>query len=77
MSRFAIILLATALLAATAHACPMCKDSVANTDASNAAALPGGFNASIYVMLGGFFAVLSFVGGVIYRGVKSSDPSNH
>ena len=44
-----------------AHACPFCKDSIPSSDAQASGSVPGGFNNSIYLMLGGFFAVLGFV----------------
>jgi hypothetical protein len=56
------------LTAAVASACPMCKDSVANTDSSVAA----GFNNSIYFMLLGFFGCLGLVARTIIKGVRSS-----
>ena len=56
--------LALALLpAAAADACPNCKESIPNNDAQQSAALPGGFNHSIYFMLG----ALVVVGGLVIR----------
>jgi hypothetical protein len=46
-----------------AAACPNCKDSVPNSAAEQAANLPGGFNSSIYFMLGGVITV----GGLVIR----------
>lgn len=51
------------LPAGAALACPNCKDSIPNNDAEPAASLPGGFNTSIYFMLGGLFVV----GGMVVR----------
>jgi hypothetical protein len=59
---------AIALGSAAASACPMCKDSVANTDPGVAA----GFNNSIYFMLLGFFGCLGLVARTIIKGVRSS-----
>ena len=58
-------LLALTLLAAPAlaPACPTCKDSIPNSDAQQASALPGGFNLSIYYML----ASVGLVGGLLVR----------
>ena len=52
-------------------ACPMCKDSVANSDAQQPGGLPGGFNTTIYVMLGGLFAVIGLVTTTLVRGART------
>jgi hypothetical protein len=57
-------------LTAAAVACPACKDTVANTDAQTAGSVGAGFNASIYVMLGGFFVALGMVIRTIVRGMR-------
>jgi hypothetical protein len=59
--------------AAMALACPMCKESIPNSDAEQAGGLPGGFNASVYYMLIGVFATAGLVIGVITRGVRSAN----
>lgn len=59
------------LLCGIALACPDCKDSVANTDARNATNVAAGYNLSIYVMLGAFFAVLGLVLRVLVKAVRS------
>lgn len=46
-----------------ASACPSCRDSIPNSDAQQASALPGGFNVSIYYML----ASVGLVGGLVVR----------
>ena len=62
--RTASLALALALLpAALASACPNCKDSIPNSDAEQVASLPGGFNHSIFFMLGS----LGVVGGFVIR----------
>lgn len=48
-------------------ACPNCKDSIPNSDAQSAAGLPGGFNASIFFMLGGLFLVSGFLVRMIVK----------
>ncbi len=67
-------LLAVSLLLATASpaalACPNCRDSIANSDAPQATALPGGFNKSIYFMLGGVLVVGGFVVRMIVKEVR-------
>ena len=69
-----LALLSAGTLAPVASACPNCKDSIPTgsseeTGAGEAnAGLPGGFNASIYVMLSAFVGVLGFVGYTLYRG---------
>ena len=78
MRRFIVIAILALLpaIAIPVDACPNCKDSVA-TGASDASGmgdasggLPGGFNASIYIMLTAFAGVLGFVGFTLYRGVR-------
>jgi hypothetical protein len=56
-----------------AVACPMCKESIPNSDAERAASLPGGFNVSIYLMLVGLFSVIGLMSFVIAKGVKSTN----
>ena len=53
MKRFAPILtsLLTLALTTAAWACPMCKDSVPNSDAQAPGGVPSGFNTTIYFML--------------------------
>ena len=85
MPRFALclILLAamTLLFANAAPACPNCKDTLANTNpqpggandrqSSEGAGLPGGFNLSIYFMLGGVIVVGALVIRMIVRETRS------
>jgi hypothetical protein len=67
--RLAILLLA--LTAANASACPSCRDSVATPiEQQQASALPDGFNRSIYLILGGFVAVLWSTSMLIAREVR-------
>jgi hypothetical protein len=67
-----IPVLAMLLLASAAHACPMCKDSVPNSDAQQAGSLPGGFNNSVYFMLVSFITVVVGVTTFIVRTVMQS-----
>jgi hypothetical protein len=62
-----IVLLVMTSLAA---ACPMCKDSIPNTDAQAAVSMPSAYNYSVYYMLGGLFLTLGLVLGVIVKGVR-------
>ena len=57
-------------------ACPMCKDSVPTSDAQNAGGLPGGFNQSIYLMLGSLFCVIGMIAWTLVRGSRST-PTAH
>jgi hypothetical protein len=66
------VLLTLALFTAVAQACPLCKDSVPNSDAQAAGGLPSGFNNSIYVMLGALFCVMGFLGYTIVRGIRGT-----
>lgn len=68
----ATILALTLLPAGLAPACPNCKDSIPNSDAQQASNLPGGFNDSIYFMLGSFLLVTGFVVRMIVKEVRSS-----
>lgn len=68
---FLFSLLFVLALTTAALACPACKDTVANTDAQTAGAVGAGFNASIYVMLGGFFVAVGIVLRTIVRGMRS------
>ena len=63
----------TLLPAVLAHACPMCKESIPNSDAQQASSLPGGFNASVYYMLTGLFVTLGLCVGVITKGVYNTN----
>jgi hypothetical protein len=85
MKRFTPLLLAVLLLHAgvlvtPASACPGCKDSVGSDDAAVTAGggdpttpsgLPGGFNTSVYLMLGGLFGTMSLVGWVVVKGIRT------
>ena len=74
----AAVLLNGALLATPASACPGCKDSVGNDtattgggDATTPSGLPGGFNTSVYLMLGGVFGTMGLVGWVVVKGIRT------
>ena len=56
-------------------ACPMCTDSVPNSDAAQAGGLPTGFNTSVYLILGTFLSVLALVIGGIWHTVHTT-PNN-
>jgi hypothetical protein len=68
---FATFLAMVLLPAGLAPACPNCKDSIPNSDAQQASNLPRGFNASIFFMLGGFFAVTGFVVRLIVKETRN------
>ena len=62
--------------AAAASACPMCKDSIADSAGNGvgpAAGLPSGFNVSVYLMLVGLFCVMGLVGGIIVKGIRGTN----
>jgi hypothetical protein len=63
----------TLLPAAMALACPMCKDSIPNSDAQAATGLPSGFNVSVYAMLIGFLATLGLATTVIAKGIRNTN----
>jgi hypothetical protein len=60
-----------------AHACPLCADAIANSNAGNgddeADQFPSAMNQSIYLMLAVPYAALGVVGVCIYRGVKKNE----
>jgi hypothetical protein len=68
---FATILALTLLPAGLAEACPNCKDSIPNSNAQQASSLPGGFNHSIYFMLGGLLLVGGFVVRMLVKESRS------
>ena len=72
MKRPLTAILALLLTAGPLLACPMCKDSVPASDAQNAGGLPGGFNHSIYLMLGSLFCVMGFLAFTIVKGVRGT-----
>ena len=61
MKRFTPLIAAVfpLLFTAAALACPFCKDSIPSSDAQSSASVPGGFNNSIYLMLGGFVVTMT------------------
>ena len=71
----AAVVLALTLFAApaAAPACPSCKESIRNSDAQQAAAVPRGFNLSIYYMLGSVGLVGGLVVRMIVREARASD----
>ena len=77
MKRLGIILSIVLILCINAAviACPMCKDSVPNSDAQSAGGLPGGFNTSVYLILGTFLGVLTLVLGGIWKAVQTTPNS--
>ena len=72
------IVLATFSIASTSPACPMCKDSIPNSENSDAAlagTVPSGFNYSVYYMLGGLFLCLGLTMTAIVKGVRDAGVS--
>jgi hypothetical protein len=67
-----VIALMLALTATAALACPLCKESVGSSDAQAAGGVPAGFNNSIFLMLGGLFAVLGMVAFTLIKGMRSA-----
>jgi hypothetical protein len=68
-----LTILLTLALCGVAVACPLCKDAIPSNDAQAPGALPGGFNLSIYYMLGGLFAVISGFGFFVVRTIRQTD----
>ena len=72
-----VLLLTFVLAGPLASACPMCKDSIPYTEnaanaGQNSGSLPGGFNYSVYYMLGGLFLTLGVASAAIYKGIRST-----
>ncbi len=74
MKRFAIILSVVLILCLNAAlvACPMCKDSIPNSDAQSMGGVPTGFNTSVYLLLGTFLGTLTLVLGGIWKAVQTT-----
>ena len=66
----------TLALCGIAAACPMCKDAIPSSDAQAPGSLPGGFNLSIYYMLGGLFAVIGGFGFFVVRTIRQTDAAH-
>ena len=73
----AAFLLNAGVFATPASACPGCKDSIGGDNGATngtegaSASLPGGFNTSVYLMLGGLFGTMGLVGWVVVKGVRA------
>jgi len=74
MRRWNLLLALLLVLALTglASACPTCRETIANTETASTPGISSAFNSSIYLMLGGFLAVLGLVAGVIIKGIRGS-----
>ena len=79
MNRFiAPLVVVTILSCATlASACPMCSESIPNSDAQSASTVPEGFNISIFSMLGGLMVVMGSLGFFVVRTIRSTDRAVH
>ena len=77
MKRLSLILSIVLVLSLNAAvlACPMCKDSIPNSDAASAGGVPTGFNTSVYLILGTFLGVLTLVLGGIWHAVHTTPNS--
>lgn len=75
MNRRTIILTVflVTLITGFASACPMCKDSIPNSDVGNAVAVPSGFNFSVYYMLTGLFATIGLISFIVVKGVRDAN----
>jgi hypothetical protein len=82
MKRWIVSIVILFAAAASAPACPMCKDSVANREGeynelhdsytTNGQNISGGINTSVYVMLGTLLGIMGMVSMVVVRGVRST-----
>ena len=71
LAPFLVLLMSTAT-----WACPLCKDSVPSSDAQAPGGVPGGFNTTIYFMLGGLFCVIGMVSFTLVKGARSAGSSH-
>lgn len=71
----ALAIVAVVLGAQVAQACPMCKDSIPGSDAAQAGSVPGGFNQSVYLLLGGLFTCIGMMTTTIVRAVRNTNVS--
>jgi hypothetical protein len=66
-----LLVLVLVLLAAPAlFACDLCRDAVATNAGSGSESAGLNFNTSIYFMLGTLFAVMGFIGRVMFKAIK-------
>lgn len=79
MNRFIAPLVVLAILtcATLASACPLCSESIPNSDAQSASTVPEGFNISIFSMLGGLMVVMGSLGFFVVRTIRSTDRAMH
>ncbi len=72
-----IVVAANVAFAASALACPFCKDTIASTNGQSAASATGGgiqagFNDSIYFMFISLFAMIGMVAFTLVKGARTS-----
>src|SRR2546427_383760 len=60
------------LTATAAWACPLCKDAIPSSDAQAPGGVPGGFNTTIYLMLGSLFCVIAMISMTRIRGARGN-----
>jgi hypothetical protein len=72
ISLLVVVLVVAAFVGLATQACPMCKDSISDSDAERAMALPSGFNYSVYYMLGGLFFAIAMVSTTLVRAVRGT-----
>ena len=65
----------TLLMTTASWACPLCKDSVPSSDAQAPGGIPGGFNTTIYLMLGVLFCVIGMITMTLVRGARGVNSS--
>jgi len=62
----------TLMLSTAAWACPLCKDAIPSSDAQAPGGVPGGFNTTIYLMLGSLFCVIGMISLTLVRGARGN-----
>jgi hypothetical protein len=69
-----INLLSFAVILVSAHAtfaCDLCRDAVATNTGSGSESATLNFNSSIFLMLGTLFAVMTFIGRVMFKAIRT------
>ena len=74
---FAAMLVLIFVAPSLSHACEMCRDAVVTNSGGGGIDGTGSsagldFNASIYFMLGGVFAVAGWIGWIMYKAIQGS-----
>jgi hypothetical protein len=67
-----LAIIAMLMVCSAAWACPMCKDSIPNSDAASATMVPGAVNNSIFLMFAAFAGCLGLISWTLVQGARGS-----